>query len=159
MMYIPWPGSPSWKMTCPRRKPTGCSCFGNAATAPGSTPRKIAARARISSSALPRAREATRSQSRWLHRHGRGAQCGQGAPDAARGIPPRSATSGLMVIRILRSLGSHLLHQSFGYDDALVTMTLPQAVVAPANAPNPLIARLYLCYRLASNTVILNAAE
>lgn len=32
-------------------------------------------------------------------------------------------------------------------------MTLPQAVVAPANAPNPLSARMYLCYRLARNTV------
>jgi hypothetical protein len=64
-----------------------------------------------------------------------------------------------MVIRILPSLGPHLLHQSFSYDDALVTMTLPQAVVAPANAPNPPNASMYLCYRLARNTVILNAEE
>src|SRR5262249_9295179 len=41
--------SPSAKTVCPRGKSTGCSCLVSAATAPGSTPWKIPALARISS--------------------------------------------------------------------------------------------------------------
>jgi hypothetical protein len=49
MMYNRSPGSPSAKTVCPRGKSTGCSCFVSAATAVGSTPWKIPALARISS--------------------------------------------------------------------------------------------------------------
>jgi hypothetical protein len=90
---------------------------------------------------------------------GHGRDWGQTAPDAAGGIPLRSATPEQMVIRILRSLGPHLLHQSFRYDDALATMTLLRVVVAPANAPNPLSASMNLCYRPARNTFFLHADE
>ncbi|COX35038.1 Uncharacterised protein [Mycobacterium tuberculosis] len=49
MMYSRSPGSPSAKTVCPRGKSTGCSCFVSAAIALGSTPWKIPALARISS--------------------------------------------------------------------------------------------------------------
>ncbi len=49
MMYRHSPGSPSAKTVCPRGKSTGCNCFVSAETAVGSTPWKIPALARISS--------------------------------------------------------------------------------------------------------------
>ncbi len=53
MMYRRSPGSPSANTVCPRGKSTGCSCLVSAATAVGSTPWKIPALARISSTLPP----------------------------------------------------------------------------------------------------------
>ena len=66
MMYSRSPGSPSAKTVCPRGKSTGCSCLVSAATALGSTPWKIPALARISST-LPLLSSRVVSQARTDH--------------------------------------------------------------------------------------------
>jgi hypothetical protein len=53
MMYSRSPGSPWANTMCPRGKSAGCSCLVNADTALGSTPWKIPALLRISSTGGP----------------------------------------------------------------------------------------------------------